>query len=239
MTVRLATLCVSSFFHLTTHASNANQFYIQTAFWPKRGEIRNVFVGWKNALKDMDLAAHFTRFFCYFAVDHRVVLSVQRLRGRTSNAECNNGPWAELWLSEDDVYKVVFCLSDEPPSSSSKGSEEFVSSGNKVLVRFRSNDGMFPSKAFGARFKTESIQFEHQSNGISLTNRNGLEVMSNVNFPLSCPANLKQKSTITAPSGYNIRISLPVESTVQECNTDFVEVKKEPLKCNQLPPEVF
>lgn len=55
----------------------------------------------------------------------------------------------------------------------------------------------------------------------------------NVNYPLRSPNNLRHRSTITAPSGFNIRVFLPLIKSIddglneldQDCkNLDYVEV---------------
>ena len=102
------------------------------------------------------------------------------------------------------------------------------------MLRFWSPDGTFPSQAFKAKFKIESLQFEHQGQGIELSSssvKNNWEqtFVSNVNYPLPCPSNLRQKSTIVAPSGYNVKVILPVDEPLEEqvCETDYVEVSSE------------
>ena len=51
-------------------------------------------------------------------------------------------------------------------------------------------------------------------------------VFANVNHPLSMPDNLKYRTTITAPSGFNLQLIVPTRSAQQNCTDDnFVQVK--------------
>lgn len=106
---------------------------------------------------------------------------------------------------------------------------ELFSSGEKVLIRFYSVDGAFPSRAFKARWKVESVQFEHQTGVIQVepflapTSLMG-QVISNINHPLLAPRDLKEQAEIKATSGFNVRVYLPVSSSNQNCQDSYVEV---------------
>ena len=149
----------------------------------------------------------------------------------------------------DASYRLTYCL-DSDSAISSKHADysenvedseersqtldpsELVSSDSRIVLQFWSPDGTFPSKAFQAKFKIESMQFEHPSPYMDLGNpslaqrNNGELILGNVNYPLPCPSNLRQKSLIRAPSGFNIKIFLPIEESNknQICESDFVEV---------------
>ena len=129
-------------------------------------------------------------FFFFFAVDHRIVLTVEEARGHlSSNSSCRGRSKLEVYLSPsiDARYQLNYCLEEEESSlgpfdserygvrdgaisETSPGfqSQELVSSDSKVVLRFWSPDGTFPSRAFRAKYKIENIQFEHQSRGIDL-----------------------------------------------------------------------
>ena len=53
------------------------------------------------------------------------------------------------------------------------------------------------------------------------------QFMTNVNYPLVAPGQLKHRQSVTAPSGYNIRIVIPSDQVGQDCrNKSYFEVGK-------------
>ena len=136
--------------------------------------------------------------------------------------------WPRKWHENETVDK-------KKSSRISSRRRELFSSGGKVLIRYFSVDGAFPSRAFGARWKVESVQFQHQTGVIQVARGGqgqghqkgqvGRQIFNNINFPLLAPNNLKEQAEIKATSGFNVRVYLPVTSSNQNCETSFVEVK--------------
>lgn len=54
-----------------------------------------------------------------------------------------------------------------------------------------------------------------------------MRTLTNINYPLEAPSNLIYETTVTAPSGFNIRIALPVGELNQECGESYLEVRKD------------
>ena len=75
------------------------------------------------------------------------------------------------------------------------------------------------------QFLPESIHFEHVSPSVKLSPTPRLTRLSNTNFPLAAPANLKLRTALVADSGRNIRLAIPVTQWRQNCTENFLEVR--------------
>ena len=68
------------------------------------------------------------------------------------------------------------------------------------------------------------MQLEHVTPPLILTRNSTSSTLQSVNYPLDVPANLVYKTTVTSPSGFNIRVALPVSEWNQKCEEDYLEV---------------
>lgn len=101
----------------------------------------------------------------------------------------------------------------------------FVNKQLTIVLKVEKSANFFQTKTKKMslfRMLSESFQFTHTGPDLNAS-RNAEFV--NVNYPLSMPANLKYRTTMTAPSGNNLQLVVPTPTAQQNCSEgNFLQV---------------
>ncbi|XP_059098471.1 mucin-2-like [Tigriopus californicus] len=173
-------------------------------------------------------------------VDHRVVLTFHHfnpLHTRKDPEEKSQGPsppskglCSMSLMIQVGSAELEFCPNELGGEDNSSAGNIFISNGNRMVLRLHfHHEGMY----FGSKldhtgiwmnYKIESNQLEHVSAPLLLSPEDNVRTLTNINYPLEAPSNLIYATTVTAPSGFNIRIALPVGEWNQECGESYLEI---------------